>query len=373
MQNSGLIRIRSFAPITRRGFTGGTLAALLLAGFSSRASAGTTVNFLGWQGYDEGLSIDDFLNKNGITLNTTYIGNNDEIVSKLSAGGVGQVDIVTPYMGYVPLLAASGLIDPIDEALVPNLKLVIEPFLSDPNILVDGKRYAVPFTWGSAPIIYDPAAVTAPTGWADLFKPEYKGKIGMMDDPVGNMTLAAIMTAKAAVPTQLTRDQLKVATDYLIRLKKEQVRVLASSWGDLADALARGDVAVTFNGWEALQKFCADKGKAVSIAYPSEGTYAWLDNYCIAKDAPNRKVAHALANQIISQDAQLKIGDGMLQGIVNKDAIGKLAVSKDLYPYGNLAAFSQTARFMPFPPLEDDGKHATWTEWQEAYQTFKSA
>jgi spermidine/putrescine transport system substrate-binding protein len=32
------------------------------------------------------------------------------------------VDLVTPYMGYVPLLAKAGLIAPIDTAKVPNLE-----------------------------------------------------------------------------------------------------------------------------------------------------------------------------------------------------------------------------------------------------------
>ncbi len=56
-----------------------------------------------------------FLKDKGITLNTTYIGNNDEIVAKLRGGGIGQIDIVTPYMGYIPLLVKLDLIQPIDD------------------------------------------------------------------------------------------------------------------------------------------------------------------------------------------------------------------------------------------------------------------
>ena len=108
-------------------------------------------------GLRRGLSVDDFLKKNDITLETTYIGNNDEIVTKLTAGGVGSIDIVTPYMGYVPLLVALDVIQPIDEALVPNLADVMALFRNDKNINVDGMLYGVPFTWGSAPMMYDPA------------------------------------------------------------------------------------------------------------------------------------------------------------------------------------------------------------------------
>ena len=75
---------------------------------------------------------------------------------------------------------------------------------------------------------------------------------------------------------------------------KKQSRAVTVSWGDLADALARGDVAVTYNGWETIQKFAADKGKKIAYTYPKEGTYAWLDNYCIAKDAPNLDAAYEI-------------------------------------------------------------------------------
>ena len=70
----------------------------------------------------------------------------------------------------------------------------------------------------------------------DIFKPEYKGKVGMMDDPIGNQMLAAILATDAEVPTMLTADQLDRATEFLIKLKKDAVRQLAVSWGELANA-----------------------------------------------------------------------------------------------------------------------------------------
>jgi len=377
MIESGLIRVRTLAPMGRRRFTQGlaALGGLAAAGLPARrVRAATDITFLGWQGYDEGLLVDDYLKQNDITLNTTYIGNNDEIITKLTSGGIGQIDIVTPYMGYVPLMAAAGLIDPIDESLVPNLAHVVQPFRDDANIIVDGVRYAVPFTWGSAPMVYDPAVTGGPPdSWGDLLKPEYKGKVGMMDDPIGNIMLAAIIATDAPIATQLSPAQLDQAIDYLIKLKTEHARLLAVSWGDLADALSRGDVVITFSGWETIKKFCADQGKLIEYTYPKEGTFAWLDNYCIAKNAPHRAIDHALANKIIDLPAQLKIGDEFIQGIVNDEAIAKLTVSRTLYPYDNLAAFGDKAKFYAFPPLEPDGTHAPYQDWLDAYQRFKSA
>jgi spermidine/putrescine transport system substrate-binding protein len=196
----------------------------------------------------------------------------------------------------------------------------------------------------------------------------------MMDDPIGNIMLAAILATDAEVATLLTPAQLKEAVDYLIMIKKDHARVVSVSWGEMADALSRGDIVITFSGWETIKKFCADKGKKVEYTYPKEGTFAWLDNYCIAKDAPNREIDHKLANQIIGVDAQVKIGDELIQGIVNTKAIEKIKPeNKALYPYDDIDDFGKKATFYAFPPINPDGEHATWDDFQKEYDRFKTA
>ena len=378
MKNNGLIRTRSFGAMSRRDLMKGAAAMGTLAatGLGSRsAAAATNVSMFGWQDYDAGLRVGDFLSKNDIDVTFTGIGNNDEIISRLAAGGAGQIDIVTPYMGYIPFLAASELIEPIDESLVPNLAKVPEVFRNDSNVIVNGTRYSVPFTWGSAPMAYDPAVIpNAPESWNDIFKPEYKGKVGMADDPIGNQMLAAILATDAEVPTMLTADQLEQATQFLIKIKKDAARQLAVSWGELANALSRSEVVITFSGGEFLKKFAADAGKTIEFTYPKEGTFAWLDSYCIAKGAPNREAAHKCANQALDVDGQVAFGEKTFQAIVIPEAIEKLQpATKALYPYDNLGEFEKKAKFFPMPPLEPDGKHASYADWQAAYQKFKAA
>jgi spermidine/putrescine transport system substrate-binding protein len=378
MTKSGLMRVRTLSCVSRRELMKGAaaLGAVAATGFTSRhAQAAGAVSIFGWQDYDAGLRVGDFLQREGIEIAFTPIGNNDEIISRLSAGGAGQIDIVTPYMGYIPFMVAADLLEPVDESKVPNLAKVPEVFRNDSNLIVNGKRYAVPFTWGSGPMAYDPAVITSPPeSWMDVLKPEYKGKVGMMDDPIGNQMLAAILATDAEVPTMLTQDQLNQATDFLIKLKKEQVRQLAVSWGELANALARNEVVITFSGGEFLKKFAGDAGKKIEFTYPKEGTFAWLDSYCFAKGAPNLDAAHKCADQVLSPEGQVAFGEKTFQAIVIPEAIEKLQpATRALYPYDNLAEFEQKAKFFPMPPLEPDGKHASYSDWQAAYQRFKAA
>ena len=135
--------------------------------------------------------------------------------------------------------------------------------------------------------------------------------------------VAARITTDAETVTMLTPQQLDTAIEFLIRLKS-QLRLIAVSYGDLVDAMARGDVALIFSGWEALKSFAAAKGKVIEYTHPKEGTTAFFDSYCFPKNAPNREVDHALANKIIDVPAQLKIGNEDQQGIVNLEAIDQL-------------------------------------------------
>jgi hypothetical protein len=67
-------------------------------------------------------------------------------------------------------------------------------------------------------------------------------------------------------------------------------------------------------------------------------------------------------------------GEKTFQAIVIPEAIEKLKPeTRSLYPYDNLGEFEQKAKFFPMPPLEPDGKHASYADWQAAYQKFKAA
>ncbi|MCP4380906.1 MAG: extracellular solute-binding protein [Hyphomicrobiales bacterium] len=375
-KESGLFIMRSFA--SRRDVLKGAAigtAGLALSGSLSKALAATDINMVVWQGYDDAFTAGTFLEDNDLNLNATYIGSNDEILTKISAGGRGSIDIVTPYMGYVPLMVAADMLEPIDEANVPNIKNVLPVFRNDPNIAIDGTLYAVPFTWGAAPMLYDPAFFgdNIPTSWHDLEKPELEDKFGFSDDPIGNITIAAIVATDAAVATELTPEQLTQAVDYLIMLKGK-ARLVATSWGELADAMARDEIVATFSGWETMKKFVADKGKVVEYTYPKEGTFAWLDNVCVVKDAPNIEADMALANYVLTDQSQVFVGEEMLQGIVSEEAIKALSpAAASLYPYNDMAAFGEQATFFPFPPLEERDGLATIGQWNEEYERFKAA
>ena len=85
---SGLMRTRLLVtPMSRRAFSLGMLATGAAAAsglIPSRAAAAVNVNYMGWQGYDTGIDVDDFYKKNDIALQTTYMAGNEEIIAAIT-------------------------------------------------------------------------------------------------------------------------------------------------------------------------------------------------------------------------------------------------------------------------------------------------
>lgn len=371
MQDFVLRRVSNLPGMSRRMFLAASSAAAAAGAgaFPRTARAGTQVNWLGWQGYDEPIKVGTFLADNGIDLAATYLSSNDEIVTKLAARA--PIDIVTPYMGYVPYMREAELIQAIDPSLVPNLSKVLPTFLNDKNIFADGKHWGVPLSWGGGPMVYDPAAVQ-PTSWFDLERPEFKGKIGIMDEALGMMLTTSIMVSGAEVASLVTPKQLEEIKKYLIKLKKEHARAVFPSYGEAADAMARGEIVMTLGGAEWLPAIVAEK-KKLAYLYPKEGSFAFLDSYVIPASAPNVDLAHALANQELTVEGQLALTK-LNYAVLTTDAIAALeGPAKTMYPYDNIAEFEKSCTFFPMTPSETDGSIAAWPDWLSAWQEVIAA
>ena len=156
----------------------GGAGVLALAGGVRPARAATTMTWMGWQGYETPILSGGFVKDNDIDFQPTFISSNEEIITKLQAGGIGRTDLVTMYFGYLPLMYEAGLLEEIDTTRVSPFADLIPQFTAQPAIRAEGRLLGVPWNWGSLPLMYDPAAVSGvPESWLDILKPEYKGKV----------------------------------------------------------------------------------------------------------------------------------------------------------------------------------------------------
>jgi spermidine/putrescine transport system substrate-binding protein len=361
--------------LSRRRFLGATAAMGALALTPRPAAAKTTITWMGWQGYETPIKSGSFLTDNDIDFQPTFIGSNEEIITKLQAGGIGQTDLITMYFGYLPLMAEGGLLEPIDPARISTFGDLVPQFINQDAIKHDGKLVGVPWNWGSLPIMYDPAVVTAPpASWFDVMKPEYKGKVAMVDDPLGNLLVWGRTVTGAEVGTLLTKEQLAKVIDFMIEVKTKQARAFFASYGDMADAFARNEIVITTIGWEAVAVWAKQKGKEIAYSIPQEGTGMFMDCLCIPKDCPHVDLVYGLINHILSPAPQTQFATEQSAGITNLKAVpllpAELAAS---YNYADLDAFMTKARLQPVPPSEYDGKTASYNDFLQEYARLQKA
>src|SRR5687768_6382848 len=364
--------------LSRRGLlqAAAGLGAVAAFGFGTRpAHAATTMTWMGWQGYETPIKAGTFLKDNDIDFQPTFIASNEEIITKLQAGGIGKTDIITMYFGYLPLMAEGGLLEPIDPAEIPLFGDLIPQFTGNEAIRKDGKLYGVPWNWGSLPLMYDPEAVKSPPeSWQDLFKPEFKGKVAMVDDPLGNLLIWGTVVTGKPMGTLLTREELTKVIDTLIELKKNQARAFFASYGDMADAFARNEVTASAIGWEAVAVWARGKGKTIEYTIPKEGTGMFMDCLCMPKDCPHVELTYKMINHIISPEPQKIFAVEQSAGITNLKAVPLLPPElAQSYNYSDLDNFMKKARLQPVPPTESDGSVATYDDFLQEYARLQKA
>jgi spermidine/putrescine transport system substrate-binding protein len=373
---SALAQLSARSALSRRQALVGAAALGATVAFGARpAFAKTTMTWMGWQGYETPILSGSFVADNDIDFQPTFISSNEEIITKLQAGGIGKTDLITMYFGYLPLMAEGGLLEPLDSSKIDQFGDLIPQFTGHDAIRKDGQLYGVPWNWGSLPLMYDPEAVSAPPdSWMDLMKPEFKGKVAMVDDPLGNLLIWGTVVTGKAMGTLLTRDELKKVIDLLIDIKKNQARAFFASYGDMADAFARNEVTASAIGWEAVAVWAKGKGKTIKYTIPKEGTGMFMDCLCIPKDCPHVNLTYKMINHIVSPEPQKIFATEQSAGITNLKAVPTLpAELAQSYNYADLDGFMKKARLQPVPPTEYDGTTATYDDFLAEYGRLQKA
>ena len=378
-QIDAALKLSRLSSVSRRGLLQGAVAlgaTAAAAGLLVRpAHAATTMTWMGWQGYETPIKAGTFLKDNDIDFQPTFISSNEEIITKLQAGGIGKTDLITMYFGYLPLMAEGGLLEPLDSSRIEQFNDLIPQFTSQDVIRKDGQLYGVPWNWGSLPLMYDPEQVkTPPESWLDLMKPEFKGKVAMVDDPLGNLLIWGTVVTGKPMGTILTKDELKKVIDTLIELKKNQARAFFASYGDMADAFARNEVTASAIGWEAVAVWAKGKGKTIHYTIPKEGTGMFMDCLCIPKNSPHVELTYKMINHIISPEPQKIFAVEQSAGITNLKAVPLLPPELvQSYSYSDLDDFMKKARLQPVPPTESDGSVATYDDFLQEYARLQKA
>jgi spermidine/putrescine-binding protein len=188
-----------------------------------------------------------------------------------------------------------GLLQELDHDKLPALKNFNSNYLDfsfDPS-----NKYTIPYQAGTDAIVYNADAVTTPPkSFADLWNPDYKGRLVMLDDSRATIG-ATLLTLGYDVNTK-DPDQLNEAK---AKLKELVANVKLFDSDSPKTALIAGDVdlGMTWTG----EAFLAQQEKpSIQYVYPTEGAILWQDNWAMPKDAPHPDLAYAWLNYTMQGD-----------------------------------------------------------------------
>jgi spermidine/putrescine-binding protein len=229
----------------------------------------------------------------GVKINHDEYSSNEEMYAKLSAGG-STYDLVQPTDYIVGLMIRQGLLQKIDKSKLPMSSF-------DPNYLNlpfdPGNDYTIPYQAGVDAIIYNADKVTTPpASFADLWNPEYAGRMVFLDDSrvVIGMTLLTLgYDVNTTDPAQLEEAKVKLAE--LV----PGVKLFDSDSPKTALIAGDVDLGITWTG----EAFTAQQeDPAFTFVYPTEGAILWQDNWAMPTGAPHSDAAYAWIDYTMQDD-----------------------------------------------------------------------
>lgn len=257
-----------------------------------------------WKGYgsDTSYAINTFEKANNCKIVHQYFDSEDGLLNMLKQGGIGKIDVMLPNLGYMQRVIKQNLAEPIDTSKLKNYNDIIENLRNQTDLKdSDGKVYGIPWVWGTTSIGYNPDKIKEkPTSISVLWDPKYKGQIAFNDDYTCAVLTAALYL-KEKDPYNPNLDKVK---EVLIKAKQNS-KLLWSSYDDFSKAYTSGSVMLG-NVWSGAATELKAEGQKIEYIYPEEGTVAWLDTWCIAKNAPDKDLAYKWIDFMTSTEFQKK-------------------------------------------------------------------
>jgi spermidine/putrescine transport system substrate-binding protein len=288
--------------ISRRSFIGRSAGVALSIGGAGSflAACGDSgkngeVVVMAWENYVDPEIQKRFQKATGIAMRGIAAESDQDMFTKLKAGGGSQYDIVFANCGFSPLYYKNGLTEAIDLNEVPSGKQLWPIFkenTSFPYVVAKDKTMLYPSMWASFGIVWNTEKyqVPQPYSWTGLWDPKIpKGKVifqGAGDDFLSIAGLALGVPRDQIY--KMTGPTLQRAADYLTKVKPFQIS--KSSDQVTADAIRTGRAwAGQATSLGLAYRINQKAGKEIAkIELPKEGALGWVDGPQLVKGAKNR-------------------------------------------------------------------------------------
>ena len=317
-------------------------------------------------------TIDRFVAASGVK--TTYseaYNDNLEYFAKiqplLGTGKTIDPDIIMPTQWMAGRLRKLGWLEKLPVDKVPNAKNLEDAFKNPPSDPTG--EYSLPWQAGTAGIAYN-IDVTGRElkSVADLFAPEFKGKIGMLTEM--RDTIGLLLLGLGINPSTVTSFNDAAPAFEQLEKAKADGQIRAFTGNDYMDDLSLGNIAACV-GWSGdILQLQADNPSA-RFVIPEEGGTLWWDTMVVPKGAKNTAAAAKFMDYVYDpvQAAQITAWVQYMSPVKGvREELAKidpeLADDPLLFPDD-----ATRARLYAFADLSDDVE----AEFEEAFSAITGA
>lgn len=349
---------------SRRSFlaAGVSMAALPIVGRRPASAAEEKkLTIFNWDNYIGRTTLADFTAATGIEVTMDIYGDDNDILERLK-DGTSTYDIVVPSSDVLERLMETGQVLPLDHSKIPNLSNVDKSLLD--AAFDRGRRYGIPYTWGTIGIGYRKSMLgNPPDSWKILYdSDELANKLTLLDDSYN--ALGCGLKYLGYSFNSVEPDELRQARDLLIRQKKN-IKAFALTEGQ--DYLLAGET-VACQEWNGDIAEVMDKDSDISYAIPSEGSVIWQDVMAIPANAPHPGNAHAFLNFVLDAEVGKHIAETIRYATPNAAARALMDSSyvnnPAIFPSGEVIAKCEPGLYLG--EEGDSLRQAIWDEIKAA-------
>lgn len=253
-----------------------------------------------WPGYMPQSVLDDFQREFGVKVTYITYDSAEEAAANLKARR--EYDVVIMEQQLLPSLIAEGLLARIDRRNLPNFKNISPNFR---GLAFDSNNtYSVPFNWGTGGLVVRDDLVRPPVKrWADLWRPDLAGKIGVRETPE-DLIGTALMSLGYHYSSSDPRE-LRLAEERLMLLKPALVFV-SSDPAEATPKLLNGEIVV-LHGWSLDALLARQQNSSVSYVLPEEGAIVWGDSMIIPATSRHKAMAESFINFMLRPEISARV------------------------------------------------------------------
>lgn len=276
-----------------------------------------TLRVLAWPGYADGDIVAAFEKRYGVKVEVTMVGSDEVLRSKMTENRGGDFDVIAANTAEVHYYADQGLLQPLRPERIANTFRQLPRFRDYsriPDVVVDGRIYAIPYVWSDMGLIYDRKQFSQPPdSITSMWDPKFQGSVLAFNTSNHNFSLASL--SLGGDPFRIKAADFSRVSEHLVALRRN-VLTFYSLPEEAAELFRSHNVALLFANYGRQQlKQLRDAGIDVGYAIPREGALAWLDCWAISRGARDPVLASVWINYMLEPEVSILLTER--QGLPN--------------------------------------------------------